>query len=520
MNKNIQREIKNEGVCNLTITDGIKPEVGITNDGILAKIVTSESDLHYKMITYFPMSVGNFLVNSANWNSIFKTAITGTLEDNTKVLLMNPIVTGINLNLGSQSSDIIVVESLISDVYWDTVPDSNQTENRQWRVRLSNLKLQRGDVKSLIPAPTNFALTDEQKNNLRQGIDMYYSTVTDKKDTKDDLNDFQMSNGFKSDKIVYRWASREWELTDDKSGKWGTNYDDISVPIISGSLTTPYQQNDTECSITELAEELALLLSFALGRDIKPCGIELQENQQVLFSHRFYSPVNPFNDKGEKLIDNGDVRWQAGNIKQFIESAEIEFNNDKEWWKRTLGLFVQGTSCFNVIEIQLATLNILLDRISSHLVQKQGKIIDENIDKRIKHPIFRCFFHKLLKTFISKKWTKKNSESLLYKIKEFNDDYSFPNKVIAACEVLNIVAMPKSHISFRHKLLHLGDFDKKLQNMESKVNYLVEIRSLLALMILKKFDFKGQVYLRYYNATEPQMIEDITDILVGDDGTV
>jgi hypothetical protein len=495
---------RDKEVLKLTIVSGIRPEVGVTG-GVPAEII-SESNSH-RMILHFPVSAGSFLMNKnkSNMDSILETTISGVSEDNSEVLLTNPIVLGINLN--TQNSNIITVESLVPDLRLGTVPDSNQVENRQWIVRLSNLKFKQGDTTSPIPVPEGF-LDEKRKKEYSEYIDKYCSMFSVTRDSEGDLGEFQMHEGGKQNKIVFRWASRDWELTDDKFNKWSIDCDNISVPVISGSLVTSYKQDDTEDTITELAREIALLLSFALGRDTKPCVTELFENQQVLYYHGFYFPVNPFNNRGEVLIDNGDYDWKPGNIKQFIESAENEFSRKKEWWKRTLGLFVQGTVCFNAIEIRLATFNMLLDRMSSRVESesKQEKIIDENINKRIQCSAFRYLFHKFLVLFISKKWKKENSASLINKIKEFNDDYPFSQKVIMTCEALGIIPMKKSHIAFRHKLIHSGDFDKKLKSQENRVTYFLELQSMLVLIILKKFDFKGQVYLEFCEEVDPQPI--------------
>ena len=202
--------------------------------------------------------------------------------------------------------------------------------------------------------------------------------------------------------------------------------------------------------------------------------------------------VMPFNRGGSAIVDN----WELGNIKQFLESAEPCFHEAPEWYRQSIGLYIQSKGSKHVL-VKCALLNILLDRISTRVSGSTfGNEIDPKLNERLERKWFRCLLHRLLRT-LSKKWERTRTDSLCDNvIKRWNAEPSFPQKVLRACAQLGIPKLSGKNIGFRHKLLHVGEFNKKLKSLKQKAEYAFDIDAVIGLMIIRLLKFDGFLYLQ------------------------
>src|SRR5690606_5047985 len=119
-----------------------------------------------------------------------------------------------------------------------------------------------------------------------------------------------------------------------------------------------------------------------------------------------------------------------------------------------------------------STLNTLVDRISKKVIGDQETAeIDPALPQRIERRWFRWCLHALLST-VSRNWDKDRTERICDTIKQWNSSPSFPNQVIRACESLGIGSPTRRHLGFRHKLIHVGEFDRKLKTTDQMIEYL------------------------------------------------
>lgn len=432
---------QNENPRSLMITRGIKLQ------GISDCISACLKDC--RLTVSFPRSVLGAVINPKNWDSIFESVISGTLE-NQESISLKIAVTGCKLD--SNNLDTIGVECIVSEIKTGELVIDGERNNKQWLVRLSNVKIERGDLSTVVPIPAGISLSDEQKTAATDIIALYRLSFPTADTTNTSINEGNIPHSFRWNKITFNWDSRDWNLTDDKLGEWSTDLDAITLPVISGSLVAAYQHGDTEDRILDSARDIALLLSFALQRDIQPCSIALENDIGTIYTHELCPYVRPFNNLGiASIIDNGNAQWGGGNLKKFLESFEPVFNTDKAWWTITIAWFVNA-AFQKVVDIKVALLNVLLERTSRYVINDNTKYKDKD------HP-------------------------------------SFDNAVQSACEKLGVQSISQSS-KFRNAILHQGDLSNELPSFEERVKYSLQLDAIITLLILRKIDFNGNVLLK------------------------
>jgi hypothetical protein len=365
---------------------------------------------------------------------------------------------------------------------------------RFWKFRLANLRLDRGDLFTHQPPP-------EETVPLEK-IQEYHALIAESNKSfgKPPLTMTQIKDRYKNfkirllqNRISFIFAGRTWLLDDDLLGRWERDLNKIAIPVVSGTLSTEILEGDSDKIVQELATDICNLLTFALARDVKwiEVGCFAEEGK----SHGLFqrSPgLLPFNQHGSPTIDN----WEGGNLKGFLETAATPLNEAKEWWSVSIGLLMQARGA-KYLEVKCSLLNTLLDRISSKVNgDHYGNEIDACLDTRLDRKWFRWLLHRLMRT-LSKNWEQHRTDSLCDNvIKGWNAEPSFPDKVIRTCDHLGIPPLSRTRIGFRHKLIHSGEMNKKLNTTEQKLEYLFGIEAVVLLMMVRMLGFSGHIYLQ------------------------
>ena len=504
-----------EKTVSATIISGVSPNMSISLPHPCQLILNSLGQVSKLQICLHLTQEVVSVINSKEWDKIFLEFITGELEDGSKFTITVDIVIGFKLS--STYPDSVIFECIVSAMQKEGKNNHNHQQNKKWLIQLSNVRLWNGDSTTTQILPVSSSVTtDERNESIGQSICNRKESVSDSQDSQGEnkgtrnTTDIISLNKIVFHKIVFQWKSRVWELVDEKHRFWSkNNANNVRTPILSGTLKTDCIDGDTFDSIGQSAWDISYLLSFALGRDIKPCVISLLSNDELVSSHEFSVSARPFNENSTNVVDN----WELGNIKTFIESSEPIIATELEWWCKTLALYAEGASNKLPIDIQLAILNALLERVSSKWIgEKKLHEIDENIPKLLKGSALKESIQECLSKYIPS-WPLEKTNALLGEIRRYNAGPSFPEKVIRSCGFLGIPVMSKARINFRNTLLHTLDFHKDLKTDEDKVEYLFELKGMIALMILKKLNFEGKIYLEHYCKQFEHHPVNISDLL-------
>jgi hypothetical protein len=480
------------------IIGGFVPETEVEYP-VSANLIYNSLNIIEGICFDLPSNDFNFLrIMDRNNPFVSNKVLYGKFENGTDFTLTTPLVHSVNMD------DIIHVKYWVTSMETSIPRNRDNISNKKWIIKLSNMKIYHGDCKTDIPAPLPESISEEQWKEYEK-LAAKCKEIFPQPDQAENINSNPpekcqrkiISGGICYNKILFCWKNRQCELIDNKFRDWKKEEEkNINIPIETASLIVPYVDGDTEETIASYTYEITLLLSFALGRDVKPCTFHLFENETEINSYHYTLEIHPFNQYRFPLIDN----WNTYNIKNFIESAEQEFTSDRKWWIVTIELFNQA-AISKIVDLQGALFNILLNRIANKINGKpQGTEISSQIPIVIKNPEFKNELHKILSCWIGDEWKEERTQSLMNMISEWNSAPSFPHAVIRACENLNIEPMSKARINFRHQLLHDGNFDKKINNLNEKVKYILELKGMVALLILRRLRFEGYVYLEHYNS--------------------
>jgi len=440
-----------EKTVSATIISGVSPNMSISLPHPCQLILNSLGQVSKLQICLHLTQEVVSVINSKELDKIFLESITGELEDGSKFTITVDMVIGFNLSSAHPNS--VIFECIVSAMQKECKNNHIHQQNKKWLVQLSNVSLRNGDTTTTQILPVSSSVTMDACN---ESICNRKEFVSDSQDSQNEnKNTLSTTCIISLNRIVFRWKSRDWELVDEKHGFWSkSNANNVRIPIPSGILQTDCIDGDTYDNIGQSAWDMSYLLSFTLGRDIKPCVISLLSNDELVSSHEFGVSARPFNENNTNVVDN----WVFGNIKAFIESSEPIITTELEWWCKTLALYSEGASNRLPIDIQLAILNALLERVSSKWIEeKKLHEIDENIPKLLKDSAIKESIQECLSKYIPS-WPLEKTNALLGEIRRYNAGPSFPEKVIRSCSFLGIPAMSKARINFRNKLLHALDF--------------------------------------------------------------
>jgi hypothetical protein len=368
---------------------------------------------------------------------------------------------------------------------------------RWWVFGLANYRIANGDVWTEVPPPT-LPLKPEDVADLKESLKKYHRVVEGIEYTKEQIDakykDFKVTSGGKRlNRIALTFAAREWTLDDDLLGRWPNDDSKITESVHSGTLATEYRDGDAVETLQQAADDISDLLTLALGRDVKWIRLARETADGSISEVQDRRPgLLAFNQRRSALADN----WEPNNVKRFLETGEKVLATDREWWTITIGLLTQVSSAKYLI-VKCTLLNTLLDRITSK-VNGEASVpeIDPKLNERLDRPWFRWLLHLLLTT-LSSKWHRYRTDSLCDNvIKGWNAEPSFPDKVLRSCESLGIKAPSRSKLGFRHKIIHAGEFDKKLKTIEKKAEYLFGIEAIVLMLLVRTLGFDGYIYLQ------------------------
>ena len=374
--------------------------------------------------------------------------IEGQLADETKFEAQIGFVKGIRFDC----SGTLVFHCYLEKFQLKT--SGTWSDCEKWVFQLANLKLDRGDIGTNYSAPLN---------------------------------------GSRLNRISFKFANRNWNLDDDLFGQWPNRLDKIGQgPILSGALSTAFNEGDTDEQLQLCATDITELLSFALSRDVKWVSCSCQKKNGELFSMQHHYPViSPFNHHWFPVVDN----FEFGNLKEFLEKGLQEIQSDRNWWSVTIGLLTQARiSKYN--EVKCSLFNTLLERISDNVNAGSNQAEIDPMLEKIINKDFEDKLHTLM-IGVYGPWTIERTKSLCGTIKLWKKQPSIPNKIICACEKLKINKPFRKTLGLRHKLLHTGEFDSKLNDTE-KLDYLFTLDAVASLLLIRIIGFDGYIYLQQY----------------------
>ncbi len=257
-------------------------------------------------------------------------------------------------------------------------------------------------------------------------------------------------------------------------------------PLRTATLTVSLDATADFDKRTSQANDICIILSFALSRhvhwhtvsNLSDDGEEISSSQRAVYSA-------PVNRGGHAPVDN----FSKGTLKGFVELALQKFETEREWYSKTLQLFSQEQQT-DVIDINCAILNILLDRIAVKVV---GESVETQIDPKLSEKMDEDFFEKLHALFfeLTAEWKEERTHALISTVNQWNAKPSFVKSIKSTCNILRLPEPCSKLIKARHKLLHAGDLDPGNLTV---VKYWQDLEWLVLQMILRMFSYEGQVY--------------------------
>jgi hypothetical protein len=314
---------------------------------------------------------------------------------------------------------------------------------------------------------------------------------------------------FTVNKIRFTAADREWELTDDlMRSRKAEEEPDIDGPLISGTLSTGVNPADNWETVRSIADDLEALLSLATSRGIRWVSQTLVDAAGQPVEGRSHSGwVPPFRSKGHSHID----QWDGGVVKRFIEECHPRYIQSRDWFRLTLDMYLQAT-LNEFVSIKASLLNTLLDRIQQDVNGKNyPPQIDPKLPERADKKWFQDLLTLVLRVFLSWKWDADRTAALIGTIKDWNSRPSFPRGVELACIKLQIPVPPKKTLGRRHKLIHLGELDLRI---DKAAEYWAELDLLVLLLILQMLGYTGTLY-HHKIGPNPVPIEEVLKDAVG-----
>lgn len=364
----------------------------------------------------------------------------------------------------------------------------------KWVFQLANLKLYCGDIPTDYPAPLNAQptnKTEESDNAIEGDKDKANGMVPIKEGIDLEFRTPPGLNSWRLNRITFKFVNRNWNIDEGFFGQWPSGLDEIgNGPILSGTLSTVFNEGDTDEQLQLYATDIAELLSFALSRDVKWVSCGCQKKDGEFFSMRQHYPfISPFNHHWFPVVDNFTFK----NLKVFLEIGLQKIQSDRHWWLVTIRLLTQARIS-KYSEVKCSLLNTLLDRISTKLNSESNQA---EIDPMLEENLNEVFEHKLHKLMIEicVPWTIERTKNLCSTIKQWNSQPSFPDKIIRSCEKLKIYKPCRKTLGLRHKILHNGEFDSKL-NDAKKLDYLLTLDAVASLLLIRIFEFAGYIYLK------------------------
>lgn len=295
------------------------------------------------------------------------------------------------------------------------------------------------------------------------------------------------NRSFKRDRIQFTVERRTWIVVDHTiANRAATESADHNHPIRTATLIAPALIDDLEDTALEAADVICLLLSFALGRRVNwvaavGCSAEHQEITSSVSSRI----IEPYNLRGLCPIDNFD----AGVLRNFIESAYCEVINDVPWFRLTLGYYI-GTKSRQFVDVRSMILYMLLDRIADRVLPGNwGPRFTKEIDSLLSASFASTVTAMFAGTIPN--WTSTDTDSVLGVVKQWNRSPSYPDKIRAVSAALNLPPPSRALLAQRHRALHTGSYDGR--SMDLRETWLKADWLVLSLL-LRLLGYSGQVF--------------------------
>jgi hypothetical protein len=143
---------------------------------------------------------------------------------------------------------------------------------RFWKFRLTNYRVSIGDAVTYQP-PAIDTVSPEKIAEYQQLIVDWHREFGQPAPSLEEIGrkykDFKVKGGFSRNRITFKFGGRQWLLDDDLFDRWPARLDKIAQSIVSGTLACEKIEGDDATHIRQLVKNISLLLTFALGRDIK-----------------------------------------------------------------------------------------------------------------------------------------------------------------------------------------------------------------------------------------------------------
>lgn len=412
-------------------------------------------------LTVEATNIDDFNALFSQWRGeiLNNTLVTGTLANNDSV----SIRLGPNTKVEPEGDTRLTLEFVVQDYEVHTAAEMGR--GAEYRFRLTNLQIEpsgdEGSQTRLSPDPAAGGFTRHNRVN----------------------------------RIRFTLAGRQWSLTDDFFDEWQNLSDsDRSRILLSGTLSTVSVTDDPvaeEKEVATIADDLAFLLSFALGRDIKwvTCHSFTSTGRLAKSQSRFLC-LSTFGAGGFPPLGN----WTRGQLREFIETAYASYSTDLEWWRRTLDLFSQVVDA-RAADLRAVIVNILLDRASTRILvgKDLGNQIEAGLNAKLDDPAFKQELQKLL-TSLTAKWAPDRTDRLIETIKQWNSSPSFPKRIAAAYQEVRLEPPKGKMLTKRHLLVHLGDPPADGSIFE----YSLELECRVLMLLLRLLNYENQFFHPFF----------------------
>ena len=353
-----------------------------------------------------------------------------------------------------------------------------------WGFHLTNLKFCHGDEQTPRGVPDSAKICPEEYFDL---IAQYRALFPDAPPQPAPGTPIEVVQGFSLDEIKFSWADREWTLVNPSDENIHPKNNEV---LVTQCLVTQFKEGDSIEKMKQEVDSIALLLSFALGLDIKCLMFSLIG--EFGGCERAFT-LRGFNNRGPIIVDN----YSTLNIKNFLEGSETVVRQDTEWFRMTLVLFIEA-STNQILHVKWYIFNILLDRITKRICYSLGAPSQDRAIVRqiVEGADFQMHLNSLFNLIPSN--CKSYFKSLL--LNKIRDSIvlnnSFADRVARACNDFKIDSTPLAqYLDFRNGLLHTGDFEDVLDDSE-KIKYLFVLQDTITLLVLRLLNFDGDICLQ------------------------
>ena len=291
------------------------------------------------------------------------------------------------------------------------------------------------------------------------------------------------------DKIPLELGGRPWVLTDltVASAVRDPTQHEQHIPLMTATLETVVQSDDTLENVRETAYDICHLLSIALARHVAlVTTLAVDSEGRILRQSSPVPNLTPYNQHGEPAVDN----WESGCLRRFMEKAWTVFLTDPKWFRLTLE-YLRYARVGGYLDARTVFLNILADRISTRVRGSgTGYEIDSQLKEKMESREFQAEIEGVFEK-ITPHWTSDRTRALINQVNQWNSGPSFSKGIRRACRALRLPEPSGKFLATRHKLLHECELDPHDGDV---VQYWFDLDWLVLAMVLRLLNYEGLVY--------------------------